>query len=306
MTELDDNGLQIDAQDLGSVSPTAEDNGRLYNHDGSSSITLTTGSTTTNNGFYMWDDGAGAWHPLKLTLSAAEDLETQGSTAIVRDTTNGLDIARFLEGGHIEFPNGDTTVRGGYLSLERWGNQLRFVDTNNSVDNVFIDKNGISTVFRNAASGNKLFTVGDDGSVGVPNGPLSIQGSQATTQSDLNSHESTTTAHGDAVPLSITHANWADGLSNEEIHRIKVPPGKKLEAHSLDLQIKGGGSSAGLTVDVYDVNAGTVLISDDAGSGPTTGSPAGSSGDAAVVVVRLSNSTGNTQTASITGSMYLV
>lgn len=42
-------------------------------------------------------------------VDASDSVETGGSTAVVRDTTNSIDIALFDEGGNIQFPNGDLT-----------------------------------------------------------------------------------------------------------------------------------------------------------------------------------------------------
>ena len=64
-TKLNDDGLKIEAQDLSLLSPTNEDDNRLFNHDGSSAITLAGGTTTSNAGYYVWDESAGAWNPMK-------------------------------------------------------------------------------------------------------------------------------------------------------------------------------------------------------------------------------------------------
>ncbi|UBF22398.1 hypothetical protein HCTV-6_gp31 [Haloarcula virus HCTV-6] len=64
-TKLNDDGLKIEAQDLSLLSPTNEDDNRLFNHDGSSAITLAGGTTTSNAGYYMWDNTAGTWKPMK-------------------------------------------------------------------------------------------------------------------------------------------------------------------------------------------------------------------------------------------------
>lgn len=63
MTEFTGNGLQITAQDLGALSLSSEDDGRMFHHDGSSSIELTGGTTNDTLGFYIWDNSAKAWYP---------------------------------------------------------------------------------------------------------------------------------------------------------------------------------------------------------------------------------------------------
>lgn len=79
-TSLNRDGLIIEPQDLSALSPGSENHGRLYNHDGSSSITLTGGESVTDNGFYMWDANAGGWNPLKLTVADADYLDGYDSS----------------------------------------------------------------------------------------------------------------------------------------------------------------------------------------------------------------------------------
>jgi len=60
-TELNDSGLKIAEKDLSAMSPTSNDHGRMFNHDGSSAITLADESQTTKPGFYIWDNDEEAW-----------------------------------------------------------------------------------------------------------------------------------------------------------------------------------------------------------------------------------------------------
>ena len=60
-TGLNDSGLKIAEKDLSAMSPTSNDHGRMFNHDGSSAITLANESQTTKPGFYIWDNDEEAW-----------------------------------------------------------------------------------------------------------------------------------------------------------------------------------------------------------------------------------------------------
>ena len=60
-TELNDSGLKIAEKDLSAMSPTSNDHGRMFNHDGSSAITLADESQTTKPGFYIWDNDEETW-----------------------------------------------------------------------------------------------------------------------------------------------------------------------------------------------------------------------------------------------------
>ena len=72
MTILTQDGLQIDPQDLSGASPTSEDHYRLYAHDGSSDITLSTGETFSKKGYYFWDNDNSGWNPMKNTVDDAD------------------------------------------------------------------------------------------------------------------------------------------------------------------------------------------------------------------------------------------
>lgn len=53
----DDQGVDQAAQDLSALSLTSAENGRIYRHDGSSSISAD-GGTTSSPGYYVWDNSA--------------------------------------------------------------------------------------------------------------------------------------------------------------------------------------------------------------------------------------------------------
>jgi hypothetical protein len=222
MTDFTQDGFKIDSQDLSSLSPTSDDNHRVYNHDGSSTLTLTDGSTTSKKGWYMWSNPDSAWFPM-------------GQHADLVDGYHGKDLAALAE---------NETVSG------LWSFDVK------------------------------------------PDTP-------DWKESDVGYDE---------TPLSISTTKWADGLSNEEIHRVNIPVGKSLYAYSLDIQLKGGGSlttPSNLEVDLYDATNATQFASDTADGTSTTGNPIGSSGDGAEVLVRITNSSGSYQKASIQGRLLV-
>lgn len=57
---FDADSANIRAQDLSVLSLGSADHGRIYRHDGSSTITTTSGDTSTP-GYYAWDNGNSAW-----------------------------------------------------------------------------------------------------------------------------------------------------------------------------------------------------------------------------------------------------
>lgn len=175
IANLTGDGLRLPAQDLSTVTPASTDDSRMYNHDGSAAITLTSGGTSTKNGFYVWDNSQGAWNPLKLTFAVANQLETDGATSVVRDTTNALDVARFKEGGAVEIPNGS-------ISASTWGEQFKAYDTDvNAVDvndyaSFGVNGGLVKFGYKDASAGTftALITSDTVGNVEIPNGKLTL------------------------------------------------------------------------------------------------------------------------------------
>jgi len=91
------------------------------------------------------------------------------------------------------------------------------------------------------------------------------------------------------VALSMGHGEIADGLSDEEIHRFQLQTGETFTLLRLELQLKGGGTDADVSVDVYDSTGASQIDSVTAGSVSKAG---GVSGTASLVLVRLSNASG--------------
>lgn len=106
MTDLNTDGLRLPAQDLSAISPGEDDDGRLFHHDGSNLIDITTGESVSNKGFYVWDNSVGLWNPLKLTLSDANLFDGQPSSAYLKaDGTNPAT-------GTLNFETGTLTIGG--------------------------------------------------------------------------------------------------------------------------------------------------------------------------------------------------
>lgn len=90
--------------------------------------------------------------------------------------------------------------------------------------------------------------------------------------------------------------NWADALSNEEIHRIQLQTGETLVVDRIEFRQKGGGTSTSASVRVQDLTAATTIGTTDLGT--TTKNP-GSSGSGNLIAIQISNSTGAAIDASV-------
>lgn len=90
--------------------------------------------------------------------------------------------------------------------------------------------------------------------------------------------------------------NWADGLSDEEIHRMQLQTDEILHVERIEFRKKGGGSDADVEVDVYDETAESEIGSQTLGG---TTKDAGSSGTGNLVTIRLTNDTGGSINASV-------
>lgn len=89
--------------------------------------------------------------------------------------------------------------------------------------------------------------------------------------------------------LPTHHINYASGLSDEEVARFTLEAGEQLELWRLELSLKGGGTDANVSIEVFDATNTTSLGSVTAGSRSEGGSsPLGTSGAGATVTVRMS------------------
>lgn len=102
MSNINKHGIIVPKQDLNGVPSDELDDGRLYQHDGSSTLTLTTGATSTNTGYYIWDEAASAWDPQEVTITDS-------------DTLDGLDSTDFVKADGSVAMTGDLTIGGGNL-----------------------------------------------------------------------------------------------------------------------------------------------------------------------------------------------
>lgn len=85
------------------------------------------------------------------------------------------------------------------------------------------------------------------------------------------------------------HIHYGKNLSTEEVSRFTLADDDKLEVWRLEAALKGGGSNADVTVDVYDATTGEVLAAVSGGEKREGGdTPLGVSGGGATVLVRVS------------------
>jgi hypothetical protein len=91
---------------------------------------------------------------------------------------------------------------------------------------------------------------------------------------------------GGVLGLPTHHINYASGLSSEEISRITLDSDEAVQVHAIAPALKGGGTNANVTVDVYEPATSTTLASTTAGS-KVSGSPLGSSTAGNDVIVRV-------------------
>lgn len=66
MTDINTDGIRIPAINLKTLTPGADDHGRVFNHIGiveneDTTITLVDGNTTDEEGLYIWDNDLQTW-----------------------------------------------------------------------------------------------------------------------------------------------------------------------------------------------------------------------------------------------------
>lgn len=87
----------------------------------------------------------------------------------------------------------------------------------------------------------------------------------------------------------VQHFSFEADLSNEEIGRVVADTGESISLLRLGLGVKGGGTDANVTLDVYDEDGASVLASVTGGQ-VTTGSPIDTATTGSDVIIRISNS----------------
>lgn len=234
MTSLNNDGLIVTKQDLGAVSPNSDDDGRLYNHDGSSTLTLVGGNTSNNDGYYMWDAAASAWHPLKNTIKAAEQVDTNGSSAVVRDTTNAATIAAFHEGGGADIygtttihpspggTGGHLVVNDGQIILENAKN-IFFEDSNGTRNFSLYNRGGSSLAWYDYVNGIDLLEMHAGGDADFPSGTVTISGGNLV----VSGHDLTVTGPDDAAG-TVTFQPGADTTATGTPSMVLDIPGGSL------------------------------------------------------------------------------
>jgi prolyl-tRNA editing enzyme YbaK/EbsC (Cys-tRNA(Pro) deacylase) len=107
---------------------------------------------------------------------------------------------------------------------------------------------------------------------------------------------------GEPVVFEIGHGEIVDTLSNEEFHRFQLQAGEVFTLTRLELQQKGGGSVGTVSVNVYDSTGASQLDSVTMGSVSVSG---GTSVAAALILVRVSNSSGGDVNGTIIVRGYI-
>jgi len=107
------------------------------------------------------------------------------------------------------------------------------------------------------------------------------------------------------VYLNAHHTRYADGVTDNEITRIGLEDDERLQITRLEIKRDGGSApDSNFTVDFYDEDEGEVLVetSDEEISGDE---PLAESSVGADILVRVTNQTGDTYDASITGLAFI-
>lgn len=89
MTNIDSDGLRLFMQDLSVITPSADDDGRIYLHDGTTVLTLASGETDSARGYYTWDNTAGAWARLASDAATLDGMDSSDFVSVAGDTMTG-------------------------------------------------------------------------------------------------------------------------------------------------------------------------------------------------------------------------
>jgi hypothetical protein len=261
MTEFTGDGLQIDAIDLSAINPKSGDHDRMFHHDGSSSINMTGGGSTTQRGYYVWDSDEGAWHGLFHNADKLDGMES--GDFIHRD--GALAMLGDLDIGHNGLLNTDSVESGvGKLLLNSNHVSLKALSEGANVQ--LEDSNGLL-----------LLNAQESGDVDIPNGQLSEQGARVATRTWVNTN------------ADVSNADYADDagtLDGEEPSAFIHADGDQMEG-SLDLggfDLTDGGSQ------IYNSTTGEFVQSTLAGPASSLSSyplPAGDLAEDYVLTSRL-------------------
>lgn len=107
------------------------------------------------------------------------------------------------------------------------------------------------------------------------------------------------------IGITIPHSNWPTGFADVEIWRLLLGSAEVLRIHDLQLNMQGGGAvPAGLSIDVAET-ADNITYTSLVSSSDITPLPIDSTA-AMGIVIRVSNSTGAVQAASIWAKVEIV
>jgi hypothetical protein len=231
-TEFTEDGLMISAQDLSGISPDSDDDERMFQHNGSATIPLVGGSSTSERGFYIWDAEKSAWYPSFQNANmlggktSGEFIHRDGSLSMEGDldlSHNGLINVDSLKSGV-----GEILLNSNNLSINSLsaGSNVQLNDSNNLL----------------------LLDAQEGGDVDVPNGALNEQGSRVATRTWTNAN------------ADVPNADYADNAGllggNDSSSFLKVS-GDQMEG-ALDLggfDLNDGGSQ------IYDSTNGVFIQS---------------------------------------------
>ena len=104
---------------------------------------------------------------------------------------------------------------------------------------------------------------------------------------------------GDIININTTMAEYSPSLSDVEVGRLTLLDGEQLVVERLELAIQNGDSVSSMDVDVYDETQSSIIDSTNANEVSTDG---GTSGSGSAITLRLTNNSGDSQTAMI--NMY--
>jgi hypothetical protein len=261
MTDFTGDGLQIDAIDLSAINPKSGDHDRMFHHDGSSSINMTGGGSTTQRGYYVWDSDEGAWHGLFHNADKLDGMES--GDFIHRD--GALAMLGDLDIGHNALLNTDSVESGvGKLLLN--SNHVSLKALSGGANVQLEDSNGLL-----------LLNAQESGDVDIPNGQLSEQGSRVATRTWVNTN------------ADVSNADYADDagtLDGKEASAFIHADGDQMEG-SLDL---GGFDLTDSGSQIYNSTAGEFVQSTLAGPASSLTSyplPAGDLAEDYVLTSRL-------------------
>lgn len=91
MTYIDNDNITIDGTDLSNLLSSERDDNGLYYHNGTSSISLADGDTTSAEGYYVWDGVALGWEKLGATEGDRE--EFLSADVLARQRSGGEYVA---------------------------------------------------------------------------------------------------------------------------------------------------------------------------------------------------------------------